>query len=52
MCFSPYLGIGRGGGGGGGLSQGIGTQPACAVFHPRQRKIEVSEIFFFDTVIT
>ena len=25
----------RGGGGGGGGSQGIGTQPANAVFHPR-----------------
>ena len=30
--FSPYLGIGCGGGGGG-SSQGIGTQPAWAVFH-------------------
>ena len=32
-CFAPYLGIGPGGGG---ASQGIGTQPAAAVFHPGQ----------------
>ena len=31
VCFSPYLGIGLGG-----VSQGIGTQPAYAVFHPGQ----------------
>ena len=35
MCFSPYLGI-TSGGEGGGVSQGIGTQLAYAVFHPRQ----------------
>ena len=38
MCFSPYLGIPSGGEGGGGVSQGIGTQLAYAVFHPRQLK--------------
>ena len=51
-CFSPYLGI-RSGGGGGGVSQGIGTQPAYAVFHPRAaQKIEVFETCFFDIVTT
>ena len=34
-CFSPYWGITSGGGG---VSQGIGTQPAYAVFHPGQLK--------------
>ena len=35
-----FLTFGRGGGGGvtGGVSQGIGIQPACAVFHPGQLK--------------
>ena len=36
--FSPYLGIRSGWGVGGGGSQGIGTQPAHAVFHPGQLK--------------
>ena len=36
--FSPYLGIRSGWRGGGGGSQGIGTQPAYAVFHPGQLK--------------
>ena len=46
MRFSPYLGIGCGG------SQGIGTQRAYAVFQPILLKIEVSETYFFDIVIT
>ena len=33
MCFSAYLGIGCEGDGVGG-SQGIGTQPTHAAFHP------------------
>ena len=37
---------------GGWGSQGIGTQPAYAVFHPGRLKIEVLETFFFDIVIT
>ena len=38
---------------GGGVSQGIGTQPASAVFHPGQLKnSEVFETCFFDTMIT
>ena len=49
-CFSPYLGNRSRGGGGG--SQGIGTQPALAVFHPRQLKNPSLRTFFFDIVIT
>ena len=48
-CFSPYLGITSGGGG---VSQGMGAQPAYAVFHPGQLKIEVFETYFFDIVTT
>ena len=56
MCFPPYLpyppylGIECKGVGGGGVSQGIGTQPAHAVFHPGQ--LEVSETYFFDIPTT
>ena len=35
------------GGGGGGVSQGIGTQPACAVFQPRQLKNRSFRNLFF-----
>ena len=38
--------------GGGGVSQGIGTQPAHAVFHPGQLKIEVFGTCFSDIVTT
>ena len=44
--FSPYLGIESGVGGGGG-SQGIGTQPAHAVFHPGQLKTRSFWNLFF-----
>ena len=37
MMFTPF-GYWVRGGGGGGVSQGIGTQPAYAVFHPGQLK--------------
>ena len=49
MCFSLYLGIGRGGGGG---SQVIGTQPAYAVFHLGQLKNQSFQNYFFDTQIS
>ena len=39
-------------GGGGGGSQGIVTQPAYAVFHSGQLKIEVFKTCFFDIVTT
>ena len=45
--FSPYLGIGLGGGGGGGGSQGMGTQPAYAVFHSGQLKNRSFQNLFF-----
>ena len=52
-CFRPYLGVfhpiwvlGWGGGGGGG-SQGIGTQPAYAVFHSGQLKNRSFQNLFF-----
>ena len=50
MCFAPYLGIGRAGGGGGGF-QGVGTQPAYAVFHPGQLKnfVEHLPVCFWDS---
>ena len=38
--------------GGGGGSQGIGTQPAYAVFHPGSSKVEDFETYFFDMVTT
>ena len=44
--FSPHLGIGLGRGGGGG-SQGIGTQPAYAVFHSGPLKNRSFENLFF-----
>ena len=64
MFSTPLCNWLRGGGGGG--SQGIGTQPANAVFHTRQlvhnllmqfftidsSKIKVFETYFFDIVIT
>ena len=49
MCFSPYLGLGWGGGGG---VQGIGTQPAYAVFHRGQLKNQSFGTYFFDIEIT
>ena len=42
--FFTLLGIG--GGGAGGISQGIGTQPAHAVFRPRQLKNRSFQILF------
>ena len=39
-------------GGGGGVSQGIGTQPACAVSPPRQLKNRSLETCSFDIVTT
>ena len=38
VFFTLFRNQVRGGGGGGGGSQGIGTQPADAVFHPAQLK--------------
>ena len=49
MCFSHYLRIAHTGGG---VSNRTGTQPAYAVFQPKQLKIEVSETYFFDIMIT
>ena len=37
---------------GGGSSQGVGTQPAGAVFHPGQLKVEVFGTCFSDIVTT
>ena len=34
-------------GAGGGGSNGVGTQPAYAIFQPMQLKIEVLKVFFF-----
>ena len=51
MCFSLYLGIWRGGEGGG-VSQGIGTQPSCAVFHRWELKNRSFRNFFFDIATT
>ena len=47
MCFSPYLGIGRAGGGGG-LVPNLLMQLSTL----GSSKIEVSETYFFDIVIT
>ena len=44
--FHPYSGLGRTGGGGG-VSQGIGTQPAHAVFHSGQLKKRSFQNLFF-----
>ena len=51
MWFSPDLGIWRRGQG---VSQGIGTQPADAAFHPAHLKNQRFRIFlfFFDIMIT
>ena len=49
MCSSGYLGIGGRGGGG---SNGIGTQPAYAVFQPIQLKNRSFQKKNFDLVIT
>ena len=64
-CFRPYLGVFHHigvvgffgfftilGCWGGGVSQGIGTQPAYAVFHPGQLKNRSFQTFFFDIVTT
>ena len=52
MFFTLFRYWVRGGGGGG--ANGIGTQPAYAVFHldKDSSKIKVSETYFFDIVIT
>ena len=50
MCFSPYLGIGRGGGGGG-VPKGLVHHLLMQFFTLGSSNIEVSETFFFDTVI-
>ena len=47
--FSPYLGTGRAGGR---VSQGMGTQPASAVFHPGQLKNPSFRNLVFYIVIT
>ena len=48
MCLSSYYGIGCAGR----VSQGIGTQPASAVFHLGQLKNQsLRNLVFFDTVI-
>ena len=44
--FFTLFGV-LGGGGGGGGSQGMGTQPACAVFHPGQLKNRSFRNLFF-----
>ena len=49
--FLPYLRISTWGGGRGGF-QWIATQPAYAVFHFGNAKIEVFGTYFSDTVIT
>ena len=55
MCFSPYLGIGRGDGGGG-SPKGLVHNPLMQFFTLGSSKIEVSEtylfIYLFDIVIT
>ena len=51
MFLSPYLGIRSKGGGG--VSQGMGTQPPYAVFHPKQlKKSKFAKLVFFDIVIS
>ena len=48
MCLSPNFGIGCAGR----VSQGIGTQPASAVFHLGHLKKRSFRDFFFDAVVT
>ena len=43
MCFSPYLGIGRGGGG---VSQGIRIQPAMQFFTLDNSKNKFAKLIF------
>ena len=49
MCFSPYLGIGRGGGG---APKGLVHNLLMQIFTLGSSKIEVFETYFFNTVIT
>ena len=49
MFFSPYLEIGCGGGGG---QMGLVHNLLMQFFTLHSSKIEVSETYFFDTVIT
>ena len=49
MCFSPYLGIGCKGGG---WQTGLVHNPVMQFFSLYNSKIEVSETYFFDIVIT
>ena len=49
MCFSPYLGIGRGGGG---SPKGLVHNLLMQFFTLDSSKIEVFETYFFDTRIT
>ena len=50
MCFSPYSGIGRGEGGG--SPKGLVHNLPMQFFTLGSSKIEVSETFFCDIVIT
>ena len=50
MCFSPYLGIGRGGGGG--APKGLVHNLLMPLSTLGSSKIEVSKTYFFDNVIT
>ena len=51
MCLSPYLGIGCRGGGGGGQT-GLVHNLLMQFFSLYSSKIEVSETYFYDIVIT
>ena len=52
MGFSPYLGFGRGRGRGGGVPKGLVHSLPMQLFTPDSSKIELSENYFFDMVIT
>ena len=50
MCFSPYLGIGHACGGG--SPKGLVHNLLMQFFTLGSSQIEVSETYFFDTLIT
>ena len=51
MCFSPYWVLSAGGGGGG-RQKGLVCNLLMQHFWPYSSKIEASETYFFDIVIT